>query len=243
VVVDTSHFKGNSPGWVSVHLSDDGVDWSPAVEMVSVEPHTRNHLALDPARPARYLRLSIHPDGGLARLRALGTPDPQVAGGLRIDYINSLFPAEAEKFLRTACGSTTWVREMVAARPFTDLGGLFASAEKVFDRLDGDDWLEAFAGHPRIGERGDSTADAEQAGAVGASRETLRQLKTVNTRYEDKFGFTYIVYATGKGADEMLAIAQSRLGNDRDAEIANAGAEQMRITETRLRKMTCQEPR
>jgi 2-oxo-4-hydroxy-4-carboxy--5-ureidoimidazoline (OHCU) decarboxylase len=69
----------------------------------------------------------------------------------------------------------------------------------------------------------------------------LRDLTRVNVEYEQKFGFTYIVYATGKTADEMLAIARERLGSTRDTELTRASVEQRRITETRLRRMTCQE--
>ena len=65
----------------------------------------------------------------------------------------------------------------------------------------------------------------------------------MNRRYEDKFGFTYIVYATGKTAEEMLQIARDRLDNQREQEIAIAAGEQRKITATRLRRMLCQEAR
>jgi OHCU decarboxylase len=103
------------------------------------------------------------------------------------------------------------------------------------------DWLDAFGGHPRIGERGDATANREQSGTASASRETIRDLIDVNRAYEEKFGFTYIVYASGKSAEEMLAIARERLDNDREREIAIAAGEQRKITSTRLRRMLCQE--
>jgi allantoicase len=243
VVVDTTHFKGNSPGWVSIDLSPDGETWSQAIEMVPVEAHVSNRVPIGPPRHARYARLSIHPDGGVARLRALGVPDHDAAGAVRLEYVNSLFLGEARRFFHSGCASSAWVETMVAARPFPDLERLFSIAGGVFDRLEEAEWLEAFAGHPRIGERGDAEADREQAGTAAATRETLRQLKRVNTEYEEKFGFTYIVYATGKSAEQMLEIAHARLANDRATEIAAAAHEQRRITDTRLRRMTCQEPR
>jgi OHCU decarboxylase len=110
-------------------------------------------------------------------------------------------------------------------------------ADRCFDALDSDDWLEAFAAHPRIGEKGAAIPGSEQAGAAGHEAE----LAKVNTEYEEKFGFIYIVYATGKGGQEMIEIARNRMGNDRDTEIANAAVEQRRITATRLRQMLCLE--
>ena len=102
------------------------------------------------------------------------------------------------------------------------------------------DWLEAFAAHPRIG---DKRSDArgwsaqEQARVAGASQATLDALAEANRAYEAKFGFSYIVCATGKTADEMLAICRERLGGDRAAEIARAADEQRKITELRLDKL------
>ena len=103
------------------------------------------------------------------------------------------------------------------------------------------DWLEAFAGHPRIGEKGDATANREQEGTSSASAQTLSDLAEANRAYEEKFGFTYIVFATGKSATEMLETAQQRLGSDRGREIETAAKEQRAITETRLRRMLCDE--
>ena len=102
--------------------------------------------------------------------------------------------------------------------------------------------MEAFASHPRIGERGDETSSREQAGVDGAGRALLRELADVNTRYEEKHGFTYIVHASGKSAGEMLEIAKGRLDNTRDEELAIAAAEQRAITATRLGRMLCQQP-
>ncbi len=107
----------------------------------------------------------------------------------------------------------------------------------AFDSLSEDDWLQAFSGHPRIGEKGGSVESAEQAGSSGHEQELAR----VNAEYESKFDFIYIVYASGKSGEEMLEIATSRLGNDRQEEIGMAAAEQRKITETRLRRMLCQE--
>lgn len=240
LVVDTTHFKGNAPGWVSAELSDDGLSWTEAVSRVVVEPDRPNMVGLGGAA-GQYLRLSIHPDGGVARLRVLGAAERLAAEGKRVEYLNSLFGQAAVRFFHTACASGVWVDEMIARRPYVTVEAVLDEAQAVFGTLTESDWLEAFGGHPRIGERGDETSNSEQAGASTASRETIRELIEVNRRYEDKFGFTYIVYATGKTADAMLGLARDRLGNDRSQEIANAAAEQRKITANRLRRMLCQD--
>lgn len=240
-VIDTTHFKGNCPGWVSVHLSEDGENWTTVVDEDEVQPDRLNEISLsDPAR-AGFARLSLHPDGGIARFRVLGRPDRDAASALRLRYLNSLFEEAARGFFFTTCVARTWVEEMVRGRPYPSVEAVLRRAGVVFDNLEEDDWLHAFAGHPRIGERGGETENREQAGTASASREVLRELVDVNRRYEEKFGFTYIVYATGKTATEMLSIARERVDNDRPAEIATAAAEQRKITETRLRRMLCQE--
>jgi OHCU decarboxylase len=129
---------------------------------------------------------------------------------------------------------------MTDARPLGDLATAKAHAARAADALAESDWLEAFAAHPRIGEK---TADAggwsahEQARVSDAARPTLDALAEVNRAYEARHGFRYIVFATGKSAEEMLAIARERLEGDRAREIARAAEEQRRITDLRLEKL------
>lgn len=241
VVVDTSFFKGNAPGWVSVDVSEDGAAWSPAVDHADVKPHELNQVLLPQPAHASMIRLNIHPDGGVARLRVMGRADEDAAGRLRMAYVDSLFPDAARRFFHTACGASRWVDAMVAGRPYGTVDGLFDSAQRAFDHLSEADWLQAFASHPRIGERGDAVTSREQSGAGSATREVIRRLAEVNREYEERFGFIYIVFASGKTAEEMLAIAEKRLTNSREEEVANAAAEQQKITMRRLRLMTCQE--
>ena len=240
-MVDTTHFKGNAPGWVSIDVSDDAEHWRTVVERRRVSADSVNQIQLDSPTKASYLRLSIHPDGGVARLRALGTADPVHAGSMRVAYLNSLFETEAERFFGAACASSVWISDMTARRPYDSPADVLDNARQAFDLLEDEDWLEAFAGHPRIGERGDSQANREQAATASASREIIARLASVNEEYESKFGFTYIVYATGKTAEEMLRIAEERLANSRRDEIESAAGEQRSITETRLRRMLCME--
>jgi OHCU decarboxylase len=206
-----------------------------------MKPDAVNVVDLDQPAHAGHIRLDIHPDGGVARLRVRGRPDRVGAVTMRLLYLNSLFDEEARRFFDTACHSKVWVERMLAARPYPDAESVLDVAANAFDSLNDDDWMEAFGGHPRIGERGDQVANREQSGTAGAEESTLAELADLNAAYEHRHGFTYIVYATGKTAEEMLDIARSRLGNNTEDEIANAAGEQRSITETRLRRMLCLE--
>jgi 2-oxo-4-hydroxy-4-carboxy-5-ureidoimidazoline decarboxylase len=109
------------------------------------------------------------------------------------------------------------------------------------------DLLEAFSHHPEIGadiaslrQRFASTAAwsaAEQAGVAGADDATLEALRDGNVRYREKFGYVFLVCATGKTAAEMLALLRARLAHDADAELQVAAAEQAKITRLRLEKL------
>jgi allantoicase len=206
-----------------------------------MKPDVVNVVDLNRPAHAGHIRLDIHPDGGVARLRVRGRPDRVGAEKLRLLYLNSLFDEEARRFFDTACHSKAWVDQMMSGRPYPDAESVLGTARNAFESLDDDDWMEAFGGHPRIGEKGDQVANREQSGTAGAEESTLAELAAVNAAYEQRHGFTYIVYATGKTAEEMLDIARARLGNSTEDEIANAAAEQRSITETRLRRMLCLE--
>jgi OHCU decarboxylase len=135
---------------------------------------------------------------------------------------------------------------MAAGRPFVMLENLFSTAEEIWFSLTLADWLEAFASHPAIGskqkapaqnERAANWSGIEQSGMKTAPDDIHQQLVTVNRLYADRFGFIFIVCATGKTADEMLAIARARLGNSLETEIHLAAEEQRKITEIRLNKL------
>ena len=160
--------------------------------------------------------------------------------------LNELPPDQAERELLTCCGSREWARRVAACRPYADAADLLEHGDAVWWALDESDWLEAFRSHPRIGEQKAQAAQTdreqawsagEQAGVAAAARETQRALAEGNREYEARFGFIYIVCATGRSADEMLAILRQRLANDPAAEIRVAAEEQRRITRIRLEKL------
>ena len=160
--------------------------------------------------------------------------------------LNALEPDRAAALLRDCCGSSRWVEAMLGRRPFASKSELLDAAEHVWVSLSEPDWLEAFSHHPRIGEqksaiaqgeRGSGWSKGEQSGVGGAAEEVKAALVTANREYETRFGYIYIVCATGKSADELLAIARGRLSNPPEAEIQVASEEQLRITKRRLRKL------
>jgi 2-oxo-4-hydroxy-4-carboxy-5-ureidoimidazoline decarboxylase len=140
--------------------------------------------------------------------------------------------------LKRCCGSTTWVDGMLERQPFRDKGMLLAAADEVWNGLTTADWLEAFAAHPKIGENtAGQWSAAEQRGMDEANAKTAAKIAELNAEYEQKFGWIFIVCATGKSADEMLAIVSERINNDPQTELRIAAAEQSKITKLRLEKL------
>ena len=165
---------------------------------------------------------------------------------MNIAAINAWTQAEASEAFRRCCGSTRWSREMEELRPFDSEAAVLEAAERVWWALEASDWLEAFAAHPKIGARGGARAEhaataawskAEQSGAERATGDVLEKLFLLNGRYEARFGYIFIVCATGKSAEEMLAAIESRLLHSPEDEIRWAAAEQAKITRLRLEKI------
>jgi OHCU decarboxylase len=160
--------------------------------------------------------------------------------------LNGLTPARATELLTACCGSSRWVARMLARRPFESRNAVRAAAEEVWRTLTPRDWLEAFMHHPRIGERSAAVAQdetgkswsAQEQAAVDRSGTDVRALMArVNRDYEQRFGFIYIVCASGRTAEELLEIAQYRLANDPETELRVAAEEQRKIMHLRLEKL------
>ena len=155
-------------------------------------------------------------------------------------------PDEARDLLRSCCGASAWVERMMARRPFASHDALMATARDEWFGLQRPDWLEAFGHHPKIGDR-DSLrqrfartahlSEREQAGVDGASEDVLEALAAGNREYERRFGYIFIVCASGKSADGMLRLLRQRLPNPPDVEIRIAAEEQAKITALRLEKI------
>lgn len=173
-----------------------------------------------------------------------------VAEGLRVtpefERLNKLELEKLEGEFTRCCGSSRWVQQMLARRPFESNDELFRAANEIWWSLSESDWKEAFSHHPKIGDieslrkkfAGTANwASNEQAGTSSASEETLEHLAEGNRLYEERFGYIFIVCATGKSADEMLATLKSRLPNSPDDEIEIAAVEHAKISRLRLEKL------
>ncbi len=158
---------------------------------------------------------------------------------------NAADATKARNAMLACCGSKRWADAMVALRPIASVAALSEEADRVWATMQEADWLEAFACHPRIGERKVSAhagaqsvawSRSEQAQTNSASENLLDEIAAGNQEYEESFGFTYIVCATGKSAEEMLAILKRRLGSSREAELHEATEQQRQIMQIRLGK-------
>ena len=155
---------------------------------------------------------------------------------------------DAQEAMLACCGARRWAAAMVARRPMHDVVTLSTEADSAWSTMEESDWMEAFACPPRIGERRAAPASAqsaawsrqEQAGAAEAEACVMEKLAAGNAEYETKFGFTYIVCATGKSAEEMLTILQERLKHKRETELREAAEQQRQILQLRLGKWLTQ---
>ena len=163
-----------------------------------------------------------------------------------LEQINQANPSEADSMFAACCGSATWASMMTMVRPFASEDELMKIAAAVWNDMQIEDWLEAFAAHPMIGEekaaptqraRAAEWSAGEQSGMNSADELLKQDIATANHAYFERFGFIFIVCATGNSAEEMLELCQARLGNDRETEIGIAAAEQEKITEIRLKKL------
>jgi allantoicase len=247
VEVATTHFKGNYPDSCVVEaclardaarqaVPEDG--WWTVVGSSRLGPHARHVFRVAGERPATHVRLDIHPDGGVSRMRVLGRVTDEGWRRWGSGWLNALAASQAEEELLACCGSRAWAARVAAARPFADAEALAATADTVWAGLGRDDWLEAFAAHPRIGERSASGwSGKEQAGVAAADPATLAELAEGNRVYEERFGHVFLICAAGKPAAAVLAALRERLDNDPATELRVAAEEQRRITRLRLEKL------
>ena len=164
----------------------------------------------------------------------------------KLKQLNQAAREMAKADFLSCCGSQNWARKMTESRPFADIAALIKQAEQIWLNLDAQDWLEGFAAHPKIGAKkavsrqspqSAEWSKAEQSGTQTAAGSLRDELEKANHLYEEKFGFIFIVCATGKSAEEMLDLCRRRLKNDADLELRVAADEQRKIMEIRLKKL------
>jgi len=165
---------------------------------------------------------------------------------MTIKTLNGLDSSEAAAQFNLCCGATNWIKIMNQSRPFQNKNEVYQQAESIWLSLSSEDWLEAFTHHPKIGninslrkkfQNTKSISKNEQSGVNNATESTLKDLAESNQLYEDRFGFIFIVCATGKSSDEMLALIKMRLNNNAKIEMQNAAKEQNKITQLRLKTL------
>lgn len=165
---------------------------------------------------------------------------------MTLHEFNTLSKDELKEALIKCCASTTWVNKMLPHVPAEDMVELLEDAEIEWWNCTEDDWKEAFAAHPKIGDHESlakkyagtaSWAADEQKNVETASEETIKALIEANKKYQEKFGYIFIVCATGKSAEEMLGILHTRLNNNPEDEIKIAADEQNLITKLRIEKL------
>ena len=164
-----------------------------------------------------------------------------------VEFLNAKSPEELEEMFLRCCGSTRWAKRMAESAPFSSRNDLHHVAIQIWNALGKEDFLEAFKAHPQIGasveelrkkfQTTSNWSSGEQSGMEAASEETIQALKEANAQYLERFGYIFIVCATGKSADEMLSIIQGRLPNAPEVELPIAAFEQQKITTIRLEKL------
>lgn len=164
---------------------------------------------------------------------------------MTLEQLNSISAQDAYQWFETTCSASAWCSQMTEHRPFETIESVKEAAIKLWETMGSDDFLEAFEGHPMIGDvdslrakyaNTQATAASEQQGAQQASEETLQQLHELNHAYKAKHGFIFIICATGLSAETMLNALKTRLPNDTQTELQNAAAQQIKITLLRIDK-------
>ena len=256
-IIDTRHFKGNFPDTVSLEAIRwpgaplpgllQSPDWVEVVPRFETQADQAHRQTITDSGPWTHVRLRIFPDGGVSRLRVMGQADETSTHDPLLMSLNGLSPAEAEAALMRCCGSTRWAQRMAQARPFVSRAHLHGQSSWIWWQLDDSDWLEAFTHHPVIGASPEALrarfagtavwSGDEQSGVRQADEETLLALAESNQAYLDRFGYIFIVCATGLTAAEMLHRLRVRLPHKAENEIRIAAGEQEKITRIRLDKL------
>jgi len=162
---------------------------------------------------------------------------------MTLDEFNNLSVDDAMAQLYSCCHCNEWAETLADLRPFDDIGNLLSSADIVWQQSSEAQILEAFSGHARIGDvallrsRYAGRATAEQGQVLNADETVLQELHQLNSDYEARYGFIFIVCASGKSAEEMLGLLKARINNGRKIELTNGAIEQGKIIQLRLQQL------
>lgn len=162
-----------------------------------------------------------------------------------LEQLNSMSTQDAYNWFMQTCTATRWCQLMSQLRPFTSIEQLIECAKKQWGKMQSADYLEAFDGHPMIGDINSlrekyaatkNIAGNEQSGTALASDAILKALQKANVAYLDKHGFIFIICASGLSAETMLDALNDRIVNSTGTEEKNAAQEQLKITLLRINK-------
>jgi allantoicase len=251
VAVDTAHFKGNFPESCSLDAVRaqpgaglDNAAWKEVLPRTKLKANSLHifEKEIHDIGAVSHVRLNIYPDGGVSRLKIFGHPEG-IAG---LHRFNALPASAARKALLDCCGARKWAERMSAARPFASAQNALDASERIWKALEHKDWLAAFRHHPPIGGKKAAQAQSakakswsagEQSAVKEASAAELAELAKANADYAQRFGYIFIICASGKTTGEMLAAIQQRLGNEPQHELQIAADQQQKITRLRLERL------
>jgi allantoicase len=258
IEVNTAHFKGNFPESCSLEacyaqntrtddLCRESFEWQELLPRTKLRANARHIFReLTDSSAATHVRFHIYPDGGVSRLRLFGQAEKAASDQESVRKFNRLSKTALVKTLMDCCGSKIWAQQMAHRMPFVNLGELLSAADDIWSELNREDWLEAFWHHPPIGGKAAKAKQSatqkkwsakEQSTAQKSSPETLAALAAENKAYADKFGYVFLIFATGKTSEEILAALRERMRNDTETELRIAAEEQRKITRLRLEKL------
>lgn len=250
VVLDTVGYHANCPTRASLEaacsVGEPGEgDWFELMSAQTLVPHTEHHFSdeLQDHHEVRWMRLRLYPDGGVARLRLWGELSKSGLAACRLAYLNACGELELHEIFRAVCHSNKWATELSQAAPYESLADLQKKGASAWSRCREADWKESLAGHPRIGERaaGKDLASkwsrGEQSKAAAPDQAVKDELRARQVDYEEKFGFIFLICATGRSSAEILASLNERMEQSPERELQTVAEELAKIIHLRLEKL------
>ena len=248
VTLDTAYFHSACPARASLEassVSDPGeADWFELLSSQTMIPNTE-HRFQDEIRAnsdVLWVRLNLIPDGGMARLRVWGDLSTDGYREARLLYLNSSNKATLATLFKQVCHADRWVRQMVESSPFADQNDLLKKGARAWSKCQEKDWLQALDGHPRIGQKAEGSAlSAKWSRGEQSAAKTEDDVKTklaeAQQRYFEKFGFIFLICASGRGSGEILNEVEKRLPHSPAEEMQIVAEEQAKIIHLRLEKL------
>jgi 2-oxo-4-hydroxy-4-carboxy-5-ureidoimidazoline decarboxylase len=179
----------------------------------------------------------------MARLRVWGDLSENGYREARLLYLNSSTPSTLSTLFKQVCHSDKWVKEMVKSAPFKNQNDLLKKGARAWSKCKEKDWIEALDGHPRIGQKAKGSSlsarwsKGEQSAAKSPDERILEQLAEAQQNYFEKFGFIFLICASGRGSKEILEAVKERLPHSAAEEMQIVAEEQAKIIHLRLEKL------